>query len=133
MKNHNFKSYKVNYHIEYEIKSDNDTSVVIKTKRIDYIFAREEDAEEIANLNYSCFNEINVKDKVIYDKIINELNFYQTDEYFEKVSVKRTDTKVEEVSKNLPNHKVETVSYLKFNAEPKNQVEQTFDMKKVEV
>ena len=77
MKNHNFKSYKVNYHIEYEIKSDNDTSVVIKTKRIDYIFAREEDAEEIANLNYSCFNEINVKDKVIYDKIINVFPIFQ--------------------------------------------------------
>ena len=97
MNNNNLKSYVCDYTIEYEVQVNPTTKVTIQTKRQEQIISEPKDKEEISQIVYD--NERRIKDKMLYDKVHQQMNFYSGTEYQDNVSSKLVDTKIREVSR----------------------------------
>ena len=97
MKNENLKSYICDYTIQYDVQINPTTKATIQTKRQEQLTCEPKDIEEISELVYE--HERRIKDKMLYSKIQSKMNFYQDDEYENKVSTKLINTKIREVSR----------------------------------
>ena len=97
MKNDNLKSYVCDYTIEYNIQVNPTTKVTIQTKRQEQIISEPKDKEEISQVIYE--NDYRLKNKMLYDKVHQQMNFYSGTEYQDNVSSKLVDTKIREVSR----------------------------------
>ena len=97
MKNDNLKSYVCDYTIEYNIQVNPTTKVTIQTKRQEQIISEPKDKEEISQVIYE--NDYRLKNKMLYDKVHQQMNFYSGTEYQDNVFTKLVDTKIREVSR----------------------------------
>ena len=85
------KSYVVNYDVEYKVKPNDFTEVVIKTKYTNpSLVARENDIEKVAENNFSVHKENHCR--LLYNKIQQDMNFYDKLEYIKNVSSKLINT-----------------------------------------
>ena len=78
------KSYVVNYDVEYKVKPNDFTEVIIKTKYTNpSLVARENDIEKVAENNFSVHEENHCR--LLYNKIQQDMNFYDKLDYIKNV------------------------------------------------
>lgn len=107
------KSYVVNYQIEYSVQVNEHTEVTIKTKRSNpHLICREEDKDEMARHLYQCND--NLHNRILYDKIVSDLNLYGNDEdYEEKVEHKLLQTEISDIENYNNHYRVDCVSQIR--------------------
>lgn len=107
------KSYVVNYQIEYSVQVNDHTEVTIKTKRSNpHLICREEDKDEMARHLYQCND--NLHNRILYDKIVSDLNLYGNDEdYEEKVEHKLLQTEISDIENYNNHYRVDCVSQIR--------------------
>ena len=107
------KSYVVNYQIEYSVQVNDYTEVTIKTKRSNpHLICREEDKDEMARHLYQCND--NLHNRILYDKIVSDLNLYGNDEdYEEKVEHKLLQTEINDIENYNNHYRVDCVSQIR--------------------
>lgn len=107
------KSYVVNYQIEYSVQVNDHTEVTIKTKRSNpHLICREEDKDEMARHLYQCND--NLHNRILYDKIVSDLNLYGNDEdYEEKVEHKLLQTEINDIENYNNHYRVDCVSQIR--------------------
>ena len=93
------KSCVVNYEVEFTVKPNPHTEVIIKTKKADpSVISREEDKETTSKVLYE--NKVETTNKILYGKVHQDINMYQDDDYMEKVSRRLVKTEIKD-KKNL--------------------------------
>tara|TARA_B100000073_G_scaffold324977_2_gene308363 strand:- start:370 stop:762 length:393 start_codon:yes stop_codon:yes gene_type:complete len=105
------QSYVVNYEIEYKVKPNPFTEVVIRTKRTDTnLISRPEDIEIVASTSYD--NNYEPINKLLYEKVHQEINMYNDDDYMEKVSSRLVSTEIKPTKDYEEHYKVQQVNVI---------------------
>ena len=105
------QSYVVNYEIEYKVKPNPFTEVVIRTKRTDTnLISRPEDIEIVASTTYE--NNYEPINKLLYEKVHQEINMYNDDDYMEKVSSRLVSTEIKPTKDYEEHYKVQQVNVI---------------------
>jgi len=105
------QSYVVNYEIEYKVKPNPFTEVVIRTKRTDTnLISRPEDIEIVASTTYD--NNYEPINKLLYEKVHQEINMYNDDDYMEKVSSRLVSTEIKPTKDYEEHYKVQQVNVI---------------------
>ena len=106
------KSWVVNYEVEFTVKPNPHTEVIIKTKRTDpSVISREEDIETTSKVLYD--NQEETTNKILYEKVHQDINMYNDDDYQEKVSRRLVKTEIKETKDYKEHYKVDQINIIK--------------------